>query len=415
MLAAWVVAAFSLCLSPRASALIAVKLPVAQIIDGSRVVVIGTVTKVSPDTGNVVASAKALKGTAPGESIKFKIAGLPQVLAGVKEGSPYVLLTGRQAANFALHLGDTWLLPEATDRPDLFSVTQEKDLKQSYPGTTTALIRIVEAKAAGKYDMLDTVTEASSKAMLRGGTKDLPKIDGAGVTHLITVRSPDKHCAVYGQTKDALKRLFNATPTGFDVDSSPAPAVPVGVIAISPGEYLSASGELTQIKGAKSKLWPDATPASAAAFGNFGEDDRQYALVIKDDDVLRYPLDGKGEVTDFLRMTGERVSTYHRDNPKWLAGATCAALDVNGDGRMDLLIHTKAGAMLLINRGYGAFFIDADIDKALKTNDGRSLITDKTPWTAVDVNADDLDDLIILSPETGAVTAVLNAKPADGK
>ena len=67
--------------------------------------------------------------------------------------------------------------------------------------------------------------------------------------------------------------------------------------------------------------------------------------------------------------------------------------------------------MLLINRGFGAFFIDTDLAKVLKTPAGAPLLTDKTLWTAADLDGDGLDDLVIVSPETGAVTAVMNPKP----
>jgi hypothetical protein len=407
-------------IAPAASALIAVKLPVSEIFTGSRVVVVGNVTKIDSEEGNVAASAKALKGDAPGDVIRFKFKNLPAVLANIKEGSPFVLLTGRKAENFALHIGDTWVLPQPTDKPQLFEVSHEKDLKQSYPGTTSALLKIVEATAADKYDMLDKVSDEASKAMLRGGTKDLFKVDAAGAVALIAVRSPDKYTEVYGRTKDGLRRLLSATPTGTSATSLPAPAVPVDTVAISPGDILTATGELTQLTGgggsAKRRLWTDNTPASAAAFGNFGEDaDKLYAVVVKDDNIYRYGLDGQSPPADFTRMTGERVTTYHKDNPKWLAGATAAALDVNGDGKMDVLINAPAGAMLLINRGYGAFFVDVDIDKALKDADGKPLIGVKSLWTAADVDADGLDDLIVVAPDTGAVTAVLNQKAVEKK
>jgi hypothetical protein len=181
---------------------------------------------------------------------------------------------------------------------------------------------------------------------------------------------------------------------------------------------LKKSGEvLTYEKGVtgpkSSKLWADGSVAVAGAIGNFGEDERMYAIVVKEDNIWRYPLDGVGEAADFLRLTGERVSTYHKDNPKWLAGATAAPLDVNGDGRTDVLINTPAGPLMLINRGFGAFFINADLHKVLVGASG-PLIGEKSMWTATDLDRDGLDDLLIVS-EAGAVTAVMNPKVEEKK
>ena len=419
--------ALALCTSS-AQALIAVKLPVSQIYDGARTVIVGNVTEVNAQTGGVKASATALRGTAPGTGVRFKIQNLPDVLANLKEGSPFVLLTGVNPQAFALHLGDTWLLPQATDNPQVFMVESAIDLKQSYPGTTAALMKIVQARAADKYDMLDQVSDQQAKAMFRGGIKDLGKFDAPEVSAFYTVKAVrGNRKALIAITRDGLK-LYSATATGIAPGRSPASTIPTAdLIAVSIVDLtgsgssailaLKKSGELliydTLSSAAPTKtvqLWKDNSSASAAAFGNFGEDDKPCAIVVKDENIYRYPLDGSAEPSDFLRLTGERTSSYHKDNPKWLAGATAAALDVNGDGRTDILINTPSGPMLLINRGYGAFFIDADIGKVLKTSASQSLLVDKSIWTAIDLDADGLDDLLVIA-DGGAVSAIMNAKP----
>jgi len=410
-----------------AMAVIAVKLPVSQMYDGARTVVVGNVTKLNAENGAVTASAKALKGTT-GDLIRFKLEGFPDVVAKLKEGSPVVLLTGTHPEDFALHLGDTWFLPEAKGE-GLYLVKQVRDLKQSYPGTTAALMKIAEDRAADKYDMLDQVTEQDGKAMLHGGVKDLGKFDTAGITSLQTIkaiRGNRKSLVAIG--KDGLK-FFSASDKGIAPARASLPAIGVAdVIAIAVVDLtgtgtpvvaaLKKTGELNLYETPAStippktmQLWKDGSTASAAAFGNFGENDKPCVIVVKDENIERYSLDGSSEPADFLRMTGERVSTYHKDKPKWLSGATASAIDINGDGKIDLLINTPVGPIVLINRGYGAFFIDQDVAKILRTDSGAPLIGEKSLWTAIDVDGDGLDDLLIVN-EGGAASAVMNSKPA---
>ena len=69
-------------------------------------------------------------------------------------------------------------------------------------------------------------------------------------------------------------------------------------------------------------------------------------------------------------------------------------------------------APALINRGYGCFFINADIGKILVDPAGKPILGDKTAWAAADVDGDGFDDLIFLTPE-GQLRALLNPKPGD--
>jgi hypothetical protein len=53
--------------------------------------------------------------------------------------------------------------------------------------------------------------------------------------------------------------------------------------------------------------------------------------------------------------------------------------------------------------------------KQIVSADGKPLLGEKSLWTAADVNADGLDDLVVVAPDTGAVTAVLNQKAVEKK
>jgi hypothetical protein len=223
--------------------------------------------------------------------------------------------------------------------------------------------------------MLDAV----SPNMFKGGMKPLGTIP-AGATSIATMKATKGQVVVV--SSPAGEKLYSVDSTG-----------------LKPTEPISATMPKSPVER-----------ATATVFGNFGEEpDKTYAIVIKGEQITRESLDGKTPPADFVRLTGERVSNYHKENPNWLSGATAAALDCNGDGRTDVLINTPSGPLLLINRGFGAFFIDADIAKVLKTASGEPLLGPKTLWTAADVDGDGLDDLLVVAPD-GAVSAVMNPK-----
>jgi FG-GAP-like repeat len=300
--------------------------PVSSFYDKSVTVVIGKVAKIDRAASRVEASVQALKGKAPADSISIGIQ-IPMLLDSAKTDAPLVLFLGKFAGSSALHIADGWYFPQAAGKSGFF-VTKDlsANLRQSYPGTTSALVKIVEELKAnnGKYSMLD---EAHAD-MFKGGAKDLGKGEGLDL--------------------------------------------------------------------------PKA--AGTSVTGNFGEDPKQpMAIVIREDGIFRQGLQttgGPGD--DFTRLTGEPLSNYHKDNPKWLAGATAAALDCNGDGRMDVLINSSGGPMLLINRGFGCFFVNPDIGKTIG-----DALPPNAKWTALDVDGDKHDDLVVIS-EDGKLTAILN-------
>ncbi len=394
-------------------------------------VITGTITKFTADTGNIEATAQTLKGTPVGDVIRFKLQNLPEIAARVKVGEPLVLFVAHLDRNAALHLADTWLAP-AKAGPSTFLVSAEKDLRQSYPGTTAALHRLVTGLKDGKYDMLNAVSPNSFK----GSIKELGKLDAPGAHTLFAARlGSDKQSTLIAASATAAKS-FSLAPDGFHPATTPPPALtdviavaaaefPIGTTGAAARTFLSLKKDGTLTAGDPAipttpgatplKLWANDAPASCAAIGSFADQGKLAALVVRDTDVFLYPIDPSADPKtapaplDFLRLTGERLSTYFKGD-KPLAGASAAPLDVNGDGRMDLLIHTPQRDLLLINRGYGSFFINADIGKILVDPAGKPLLGDKTPWTAVDVDGDGNDDLLILS-ESGAVSALLNPKP----
>lgn len=395
-------------LSLPAAALVKAPTPVASFYATAHTVVVGKVTSVAA-SGNVTTSARTLKGEPVGDGLKIKLDAFPDVVKNLKEGAPVVLLVARRTA--ALSIDDQWLLPEAapSSRNLYVAKTALGDaLRQSYPGTSSALVKAVEELAAnnGKYSMYDEV----SPEMFHGGVKSLGQVDPPGATELRTIIIDRKQHLLAGNRMfvvdgGAIKPAVQATMTGVAADALAVGQVELGGKAVLAS--LDKSGALSLDGKSAKPLW-SGVQAVTAAIGNFGEDGSAAAIVVTEDQITRYALDGASAPADFLRLTGEKISTYHRENPKWLASATARSLDCNGDGRMDILINAPAGPMLLINRGFGCFFINADLGKVLKTDSG-SALPGKDPWTGIDVDGDGNDDLLIVSP-TGAASAVLNPK-----
>jgi hypothetical protein len=406
--------------APATDAAVKVKTPISKYYAESAVVATGKVTAVDAATGAVTAAVTTLKGDGVGDVIKVRLDNLPEVTKAVKQDVPFVLFLGRRAASNVLHLGDNWLFPEPLGGKANFVVRRDlnSQYRQTFPGTTAALSRIVdEIKTTNRTTVLDAAATA-----FKGGVKPYGTLTTAGLTGLFTVGSTQGASTIFPTGKDDAHALRAAADGLTAVTDTPVPFPTdrdvIALTALGDGRYaaLKKDGQLVQYgNGAAPKstaLWTDGKPASAAALGNFGEDpEKTYAIVVKDDNVYRYPLDGSAPSDDFLRLTGERVTNYHKDTPNWLAGATAQPLDVNGDRRTDVLINTPSGPMLLINRGFGAFFIDPDVAKTLVGADGKPLITEKTLWTAADIERDGHDDLILVAPD-GKATAVMNPKPA---
>lgn len=387
--------------------------PVASFYATAQLVVVGKVTAVT-DAGNVTATARTLKGDAIGETLRLRVEGFPAVTKNLKEGSSVVLLVARKTA--ALSIDDQWLFPEAVGGAKNFywvKTALGDALRQSYPGTTSALVKAVDELAAGggKYSMCDEV----SPDMFKGAVKDLGSVDVVGAMTMQTLREAKTQTVIaISPAKMKKFRIESGAMKATETTNSDWPISSLAAVATvdmngkSVPVVLARTGELT-IDGSSAKpLWTGST-ANTAAVGNFGEDGSVAAIVVTDDQVIRYSLDGTAPPADFVRLTGEKISTYHRDNPKWLAGATARPLDCNGDGRMDVLIVTPAGPMLLINRGFGCFFINPDLGKVLKTESGEPL-PGKNLWTGADVDGDGNDDLLMIRPD-GAASAVLNPKP----
>ncbi|HEX2973017.1 MAG TPA: VCBS repeat-containing protein, partial [Tepidisphaeraceae bacterium] len=120
------------------------------------------------------------------------------------------------------------------------------------------------------------------------------------------------------------------------------------------------------------KLWDAPADAPlAATFGYWDDDDSICILAVRNDGVLRYALNNTTPAADFRRLTGEKPEAFRKAFPNGLKAATALAGDFTADGRPDCLIVSDNGALLLVNRGFGAYFVNPDISAALRPSADR--------------------------------------------
>jgi hypothetical protein len=77
-------------------------------------------------------------------------------------------------------------------------------------------------------------------------------------------------------------------------------------------------------------------------------------------------------------------------------------LDINGDGREDLIVILDKDGPTLVNRGFGTFFLNPIPTTALHDsyeNEVPWKVTPKTRFWAGDIHGDKFDDLLIVTED----------------
>jgi len=482
----------------RTEAVIKVEMPVSRIYGTSKAVYVGVVSTVTASNRLVdVKVTGTLRGESPGASVRIQIVSPADLIAKVASDAPVVVFVGkaRGGAMAVLHLADTWLLAKRAgdSTPQIWRVVQKHNAKQTFPGRTSALVRLVREIAGGKAPILDSTDVAFFRSPLR----KLAKLSVAGARWILATdvnydRNNRKIDLVVGTDKDVRLLLGSAEgytdatdqwalksgPVGYravvDVNrdrkpdlilgdtiwtnnsgkfaplklplaAATAKDVPLAVGAVHVSRYsssssrptllfLTASGRLQVIKYGRSskksktrtwtaeaprQLWPADSPAIAAEFGNFGDTSKLHVLTVRESGVTRYSLDAAGSPpADFERLTGVNLQKYYKRYAGGFKNPLVVALNVNGDHRRDLLIVCDTGGMLMVNRGYGTFLCDYDSGGEIATHPKAApklKLTAQTPWTAVDLNRDNQDDLLVLTAD-GTLYEVSNKpRPEPGK
>ena len=109
------------------------------------------------------------------------------------------------------------------------------------------------------------------------------------------------------------------------------------------------------------------TPSTpvAAFFGDWGDNGKPHVMAVWPNKVVRYALDAAGgPPTDFEGLTGTPLTKYAREG---LKNVLATPMDINGDGRQDLLLFADGLGLMVINRGFGAFMVNPKAGAAFAT------------------------------------------------
>lgn len=448
-----------------ARGVIKVEFPVTEMFATSESVWTGKVESVRAENKVVtVKITSAAKGEAPADSVMIQVLQPAGLAERLKAGSDVVLFVGKAKGEplGILHIGDEWLMAKSLPGPRQAWRVFEKhpDAAKKFPGASAALVRYLAEIKAGKPSLLNHVDPevfrrpprlVGKLAVTAPTFLDAADLDGDGTPELL-VGSPDG-VKLFAIAADGCKDVTAAwaVPAGKggyhafgDLNGDGKPdlllddrlltnqggkfspsrklelpkARPLAAAIINAGGkaalyLLDANGELRIVLpsaaagAAGIRLWKDADtaaePAIAASFGNFGDTPAPCALVLRENGVTRYALDGNAPPADFQRLTGVNLQEYYDRYKGGLKHARAAALDINADGRGDLFVLCDSGGLLLVNRGFGCFLVDYDAGGVLAPKRQPKLpftLSPATPWAAADMNKDGFPDLLILTGDS---------------
>ncbi|MCX5684979.1 MAG: VCBS repeat-containing protein, partial [Planctomycetota bacterium] len=421
--------------------------------------------------------AETLKGDPLGDRVRVQIVAPEELMSKIAAGQPVVFFIARASKGLAvIHIADAWLHAQlvSDSNPPVWRTVQAFDGKGAFPGRTATLVRLVGDMKAGRADFLNKAeteyfrggVKELAKLGVRKPTLLLAADFSGDKKPDLVVAAPDGvklFIATAAGYEDATEKwgLAGASATSAaaaDVNGDGKPDLLLGgtiwmneggkFAAAKPGPQLPAdakplaaalldvngdgkpdaafllpTGQLLVFEnpGAPGKPWPQRPAralwqdgaASAAVFGDWGDNGKPHVMVVRAGGITRYALDaGGGPPADYERLTGEARGPALKDRPEALKGAAVAAGDIDGGGRKDFLLAGNGWDLALVSRGYGAFLAIADGAAALRPKDAAAPLHlgPATVWTLVDMNGDGRDDLLCLT-EDGRLFVADNPAP----
>jgi len=357
--------------------------------------------------------------------------------------------------------------------PPAWRVVQTHNEQEPFPGRTAALVRALEELKAGKSTLLNAIEQnvfrggvkelgnlkakptfflaadvnGDGKAELLVGAADgvrlfAPSASGyEDVTQAWGLAGAKGSWACFGdvnsdKTPDLLlggalylndSKKFSPAKATFDIKPDP---LAVGVVAGKDGKTadiaaLSKTGELTVFENPGSvdkpwaakparSLWKDEAgtkPPFAAFFGDWGDNGKPHVMVVRENGVTRYALDDDGgPPADLKRLTGRALGDTSTKEAQGMTLLGAIPLDLDGSGRMDLLLITEKGGMALMNRGFGCYMVNPEASAAFRSHDQYKcpFVLKPTCFLAAsDTQDDKFDDVLVLT-EDGSLFVVDN-------
>ncbi len=432
-----------------ARAMFELKWTVEKLYKETKTVVIGKVVEVVAENRVVnVTLTQALKGKLPGAKIRVQVVKPADLLKDIKADQPIVLFLtyGENGADAkaVIHIADRWVLADGIPKSELlvWRVVDANDaVNQSFPGRTSALVKLVTDLNAGTSTFLD---KSDSKSFV-GGMRKRAKLNVQNATWIMAEdvngdKKPDlligtttatrlflakgddyedateqwglnpapaKYHAIgdyHGDGKPGLLldntlwinqgNKFVASKSTFEIPTKGAPLAAAFVDTNGDQKldavFLTSEGELRIFEnpGVNDKpwalrtskpLWTGGDAPFFAAVGDFGDTGKPHAIVLTKSGVTRYAFDADGGVpSDVTRLTGVDFKKKNA-NQNGFQNATAVVLSMNGESRPDVLIFSDAGGLLLFNRGLGTFFPDESVSDSLTSKGTTPLPLTPTP------------------------------------
>ena len=409
---------------------------------------------------------KMSKGQYSGVRVQILMAAAGDYIRHVEINQPVVIFNGIRGAQLHLADNFLSAEPLTGDNPPKLRIKTVNSLQSMFPGRTVALVRLVEEIASGHPTLLNLIEHEVWNGGIKDWGRVMPNADyvvasdlnGDGKAEVLIGNGRSIQLLV--NTGNALKDqtlewgLRNAKgkwATCADVDGdgrvdllvgnqlwlnrgacfAPGPILPlrgndteilaVGLLDVTgdgrpDAVFLEKNGDLQVFENPGrqdgewtalpiKRLWNDSEDAEAAALSpDFGDTGKAHAMVVRSSGLTRYALDPDGAPpASFERLTSEPLKVYNKmkELTRWNVVAT-VPLDINGDGRKDMIVILDKNGPTLVNRGFGTFFLNPLPVEALTTYEGKDVpwkINAGTRFGAGDIHGDRFDDLLIVTDD----------------
>ncbi len=452
--------------APNAWAVIRVDAPITQIYDIAKVVLVGKIVRVDPEKKLVeVEIVRVPRGNFAGGRIQIQLAGVGDYVRQIEIDQPVLIFNGVKGALVHLADNFLSAQPLDGGEPPTLTVNKVNPIQWSFPGRTVALVRLVDEIASGHPTLLNFIEHVVWGGGIRQWGKVLPNADyvtaldlnGDGKAEVLIGNGKSTQLLINtGQGFEeetrrwGLQNAHGKWAAFGDVNGDKRPDLLIGtrlwlnkgdhfapgrtlpfrdeanVITVSlidctgdgrpDAAFLMKDGDFQVFENPgddraewavlpTQHLWNGGEEATAATLSNdWGDTGKPHAIVARLSGLTRYALgpDG-GPPAGLDRLIGDPLQTYtdRKEGVRWDVFAV-VPLDINGDGREDMIAILDKGGPTLVNRSFGAFFLNplpADAIQALGGKDVPWKLTAGTRFGAGDIHGDKFDDLLIVTEE----------------